>query len=119
MDLSIRLLFSHNIIIISVIECVAKPKQVFAEASVEQAERLAKLDAVQQALATLRQTFDDKIAECVHKNGLFDHMHRELARYQNGVLDKIVDTIALDIIQSLAPPKVMFMCTKRRRPLWV
>lgn len=26
-------------------------------------------------------------------------MHRELVRYQNGALDKIVDTIALDIIQ--------------------
>ena len=105
MDLSIRLLFSHNIIIISVIKCVAKPKQVFAETSVEQAELLAKLDAVQQALATLRQTFDDKIAEYVHKNVLFDNMHRELVRYQNGALDKIVDTIALDIIQLVGTTK--------------
>lgn len=66
---------------------------------VPQSELLAKLDAVQQALATLQQSFDDKIAEDTHKNGLFDNMHRELVRYQNGALDKIVDTIALDIIQ--------------------
>lgn len=69
------------------------------EADASQTELLAKLDAVQQALATLQKTFDDKIAEDTHKNGLFDNMHRELVRYQNGALDKIVDTIALDIIQ--------------------
>lgn len=66
---------------------------------VPQGELFAKLDAVQQALAGLQQTFDDKIAEDTHKNSLFDNMHRELVRYQNGALDKIVDTIALDIIQ--------------------
>ena len=64
-----------------------------------QKELLAKLDALQQAMAGLQQSFDDKIAEDAHKNGLFDNMHRELVRYQNGALDKIVDTIALDIIQ--------------------
>ena len=62
-------------------------------------ELRVKLDAVQQAVAALQQTFNDKIAEDAHKNGLFDNMHRELVRYQNGALDKIVDTIALDIIQ--------------------
>lgn len=69
------------------------------EVPAPQEELLVKLDAVQQALAGLQQTFDDKIAEDTHKNGLFDNMHRELVRYQNGALDKIVDTIALDIIQ--------------------
>lgn len=64
-----------------------------------QAEIRAKLDALQQAVDGLQQSFDDKIAEDAHKNGLFDNMHRELIRYQNGVLDKIVDTVALDIIQ--------------------
>ena len=62
-------------------------------------ELLEKLDALQQAMAGLQQSFDDKIAEDTHKNGLFDNMHRELIRYQNGALEKIVDTVALDIIQ--------------------
>lgn len=78
---------------------VEQSQQIPVEGSGEQAELLTKLDAVQQALATLQQSFDDKIAEDAHKNGLFDNMHRELVRYQNGALDKIVDTIALDIIQ--------------------
>ena len=81
------------------VEGAEQVTEVPNEAEVPQSELLAKLDAVQQALATLQQSFDDKIAEDTHKNGLFDNMHRELVRYQNGALDKIVDTIALDIIQ--------------------
>ena len=73
--------------------------QPIAETPDAQKKLLAKLDALQQAMAGLQQSFDDKIAEDAHKNGLFDNMHRELVRYQNGALDKIVDTIALDIIQ--------------------
>ena len=87
-------------------EKIATPNEEFVESQqsstetpTEQTALFDKLDAIQQALATLQQTFDDKIAEDTHKNGLFDNMHRELVRYQNGVLDKIVDTIALDIIQ--------------------
>lgn len=72
---------------------------------VSQNELLTKLDAVQQTLAALQQTFDDKIAEDAYKNSLFDNMHRELVRYQNGALDKIVDTIALDIIQLIDTTK--------------
>ena len=81
------------------VEEIAEPQKTPAETPAEQTALLEKLDAVQQALATLQQTFDDKIAEDTHKNSLFDNMHRELVRYQNGALDKIVDTIALDIIQ--------------------
>lgn len=82
---------------------IAKHKEIFEEffnyARVGRFCKKDKLDAVQQALAALQQTFNDKIAEDTHKNSLFDNMHRELVRYQNGALDKIVDTIALDIIQ--------------------
>jgi len=69
------------------------------EAPAPSSDIIEKLNAVQQALTDLQEKFDDKIAEDTHKNGLFDNMHRELIRYQNGALDKIVDTIALDIIQ--------------------
>jgi len=60
---------------------------------------LEKLDALQQAMQGLQECFDAKLAQDAHKNGLFDNMHKELTRYQNGAMDKIVDTIALDIIQ--------------------
>lgn len=86
------------------------------EAEVPQSELLAKLDAVQQALATLQQSFDDKIAEDTHKNGLFDNMHRELVRYQNGALDKIVDTIALDIIQLVDTTKGHVRVYEKKEP---
>lgn len=58
-----------------------------------------QLEGLKQAIAGLQQSFDDKIAEDRYKNGLFDSMHRELVRYQNGAIDKVVDTVALDIIQ--------------------
>ena len=83
---------------------------------VPQGELFAKLDAVQQALAGLQQTFDDKIAEDTHKNSLFDNMHRELVRYQNGALDKIVDTIALDIIQLVDTTKGHVRVYNKKEP---
>lgn len=98
------------------VEDVAEPQQIPAETPAEQTALLEKLDAVQQALATLQQAFDDKIAEDTHKNGLFDNMHRELVRYQNGALDKIVDTIALDIIQLVDSTKGHVRVYEKKEP---
>ena len=98
------------------VEGTEQVTEVPNEAEVPQGELLAKLDAVQQALATLQQTFDDKIAEDTHKNGLFDNMHRELIRYQNGALDKIVDTIALDIIQLVDTTKGHVRVYEKKEP---
>ena len=98
------------------VEEIAEPQKTPAETPAEQTALLEKLDAVQQALATLQQTFDDKIAEDTHKNGLFDNMHRELVRYQNGVLDKIVDTIALDIIQLVDSTKGHVRVYEKKEP---
>jgi len=58
-----------------------------------------KLAETLKALAALQTSFDDKIAEDQHKNQLFDNMHRELTKYQNGLLDKVINTMAMDIIQ--------------------
>ncbi len=101
---------------ISPVEGAEQVTEVPNEAYASQTELLAKLDAVQQALATLQQTFDDKIAEDTHKNGLFDNMHRELVRYQNGALDKIVDTIALDIIQLVDTTKGHVRVYEKKEP---
>ena len=98
------------------VEGAEQVTEVPNEAEVPQSELLAKLDAVQQALATLQKTFDDKIAEDTHKNGLFDNMHRELVRYQNGALDKIVDTIALDIIQLVDTTKGHVRVYNKKEP---
>ena len=86
-------------------EDMEKTQQILEDKPVEQDELLAKLDTLQQAVATLQQVFDDKIAEDKYKNELFDNIHRELVRYQNGALEKIVDSIALDIIQLIDATK--------------
>ena len=98
------------------VEGAEQVTEVPNEAEVPQSELLAKLDAVQQALTTLQQSFDDKIAEDTHKNGLFDNMHHELVRYQNGALDKIVDTIALDIIQLVDTTKGHVRVYEKKEP---
>ena len=54
-------------------------KQAPAKIPAEQTALLEKMDAIQQALAALQQTFDDKIAEDTHKNGLFDNMQGNAA----------------------------------------
>lgn len=98
------------------VEEIAEPQKTPAETPAEQTALLEKLDAVQQALAALQQTFNDKIAEDTHKNSLFDNMHRELVRYQNGALDKIVDTIALDIIQLVDTTKGHVRVYNKKEP---
>ena len=98
------------------VEGAEQVTEVPNEAGASQTELLAKLDTVQKALATLQQTFDDKIAEDTHKNGLFDNMHRELVRYQNGALDKIIDTIALDIIQLVDTTKGHIRVYEKKEP---
>ena len=79
-------------------------------------ELFIKLDVVEQELVDLQKKFDDKIAEDTQKNGLFDNMHRELVRYQNGVLDKIVDTMALDIIQLVDSTKSHARVYSKKEP---
>lgn len=77
---------------------------------------LEKLDALQQAMQGLQECFDAKIAQDAHKNDLFDNMHKELTRYQNGAMDKIVDTIALDIIQLVDTTKGHFRVYEKKEP---
>ena len=77
---------------------------------------LEKLEALQQAMQGLQECFDSKIATDAHKNGLFDNMHKELTRYQNGAMDKIVDTIALDIIQLVDTTKGHLRVYEKKEP---
>lgn len=59
---------------------------------------LEAINEIKDALTKLQKSFDDKIARDEHKNALFDNMHRELTKYQNGALDKKIDSMAMDII---------------------
>lgn len=98
------------------LEETEQTQQSTPESSTIQTELLGKLEAIQEALADLQQTFDDKITEDTHKNGLFDNMHRELIRYQNGAMDKIVDTMALDIIQLVDTTKGHVRVYEKKEP---
>lgn len=98
------------------VEESTQPQQPTPEVGIPQKELLEKLDALQQAVAGLQQTFDDKIAEDAHKNGLFDNMHRELTKFQNGAMDKIVDTMALDIIQLVDTTKGHIRVYEKKEP---
>lgn len=67
--------------------------------SINGKETLLQLQALQQAVDELRECFENKLAVDEHKNRLFDEMHRELNQYRNGMTDKILETMALDVIQ--------------------
>ncbi len=93
-----------------------EPQQETPGNAVSQEALLERLEALQQAVAALQESFDDKIAEDAHKNGLFDNMHRELTRFQNGAMDKIVDTMALDIIQLVDTTKGHIRVYEKKEP---
>ena len=75
-----------------------------------------KLDQLLAALEALQAQFGEKIAVDTHKNALFDEMHQELIRYQNGILDKIVETMALDIIQMADSTKRSLRLYEEKEP---
>lgn len=57
------------------------------------------LDEVLLRLDKLQSCFEERIAQDTYKNQLFDNMHKELVRYQNGFAEKLADGMALEIIQ--------------------
>lgn len=58
-----------------------------------------KIEALQVSIDNLQRSFNNKIEYDAHKNKLFDDMHKELMTYKNGLVDKMVETLAIDIIQ--------------------
>ena len=49
-------------------------------------------------MSELKDLFNQKIANDEHKDRLFDKMHAELVKYQQGSVDKMVDDMAMDVI---------------------
>jgi molecular chaperone GrpE len=77
---------------------------------------LEKLAELSRAVAALQECFDDKIMEDAHKNEMFDKLHRELNSYQNGLIDKIVNTMAMDIIQLVDNTKKNIDLYEKKEP---
>ena len=57
-----------------------------------------RTDEVLAAVSYLRELFENKIETDAHKNQLFDNMHRQLVKYENGAIEKVVDNMAMDVI---------------------
>lgn len=74
-------------------EQVSEQKNVPESGGMDLQPVLDKLDALQRS-------FDTKIAVDKVQNERFDNMHRELVRYQNGAVDKLVDNMASEIIMT-------------------
>ena len=49
-------------------------------------------------MSELKDLFNQKIANDKYKDQLFDKMHAELVKYQQGSVDKMVDDMAMDVI---------------------
>lgn len=56
-------------------------------------------EAVLKAIKELQKTFREKLFADQHKDQLIDKLHDEVVQYRNGVVNKVVDTMAIDIIQ--------------------
>ena len=58
-----------------------------------------KVLQLEKLLNDLNHKFDQKIAVDEYKNQLFDNLHKELVGYQNDNVDKLLNTICLELIQ--------------------
>lgn len=56
-------------------------------------------------LDNIKESFDESIKYDKYKDKLFDNLHKELIQYKNGLLDKIIETMAMDIIQMIDTTK--------------
>ena len=59
----------------------------------------AILAAILSGVEGIRDLFERKIDRDEHKNKMFDNMHNELVGFRNGVYEKPVNNLALDVIQ--------------------
>lgn len=82
----------------------------------QEEEILQSLSGICTRLEALQECFNDKIAVDAHKNALFDNMHRELIKYQNGIMDKLLETMALDIIQLIDAIKGNIRVYEKKEP---
>lgn len=69
------------------------------EENMDSTNETPNLFTVLSKLEELQDAFTRKIERDAHKNQMFDNMHKELVEFQNGVYEKPVNNLALDLIQ--------------------
>lgn len=73
-------------------------KEVKPEASNKKVKKETVGTILSRQMSELKDLFNQKIANDKHKDQLFDKMHAELVKYQQGSIDKMVDDMAMDVI---------------------
>jgi len=76
-------------------------------------ERGADLEAVESSnyeeiiskIDRLQESFDESIKYDKYKDELFDNLHKELTQYKNGVFEKVIDNMAMDLIRMIDTTK--------------
>lgn len=73
-------------------------KEAKPEASNKKVKKETVGTILSRQMSELKDLFNQKIANDKHKDQLFDKMHAELVKYQQGSIDKMVDDMAMDVI---------------------
>ena len=73
-------------------------KEAKPEASNKKVKKETVGTILSRQMSELKDLFNQKIANDKHKDQLFDKMHAELVKYQQGSIDKMVDDMDMDVI---------------------
>ncbi|MBL1060830.1 nucleotide exchange factor GrpE [Lactobacillus sp. A27] len=73
-------------------------KEAKPEASNKKVKKETVGTILSRQMSELKDLFNQKIANDKHKDQLFDKMHAELVKYQQGSIDKMIDDMAMDVI---------------------
>lgn len=73
-------------------------KEIKSEVSKRKIKKETVGSKLLKQVSELKDLFDQKIANDKYKDRLFDKMHAELVKYQQGSVNKMVDDMAMDVI---------------------
>lgn len=73
-------------------------KDTKSEVAKEKAKKETVGTKLLKQVSELKDLFNQKIANDEYKDQLFDKMHAELVKYQQGSVNKMVDDMAMDVI---------------------
>lgn len=68
-------------------------------------ERESEFTEIKNMLSAIQTSFDDSIKYDKYKENLLDNLHKELTQYRNGIVEKIVETMAMDLIRMIDATK--------------
>lgn len=73
-------------------------KKTKSEAPTKKTKKETIGTILSRQISELKDLFNQKIANDEYKDQLFDKMHAELVKYQQGSIDKMIDDMAMDVI---------------------